>query len=412
MTKTFDVVIVGGGLVGASAAVALAQAGRSVAVVEAQARPHRSPSGSHAAARSSHDDRTLVINAASLNILSRLDLLPAPDSRCPITTIEVTRQGGFGKLTLNAADHGREEFGLVIVARELGHVALNALQTHERITEFCPDRLAGWTTHPDHVVLELDSGQQLRAQLLIGADGNDSSVRQQADLHCQRHAYGQSAMIFNVLPERPSRATAHERFTPQGPLALLPQPAGRMGVVWIDSDAAIDAAMGLDDQRLTERLQQRFGNGLGAFRRPGKRARYPLIRQRTARPVGERLVLIGNAANAVHPVSAQGFNLGLRDVAGLVDALQDQADPGNDEALAAYMRSRSADQDATVRYTDTLARAFTNPSGLARLATGLGIAVHAGLPGLRHRLVQAAMGFRHPIASLARPDSADGTSRS
>jgi len=401
--KAFEVVIIGGGLVGATMAVALARAGRSVAVVEAQARP-QTDSQPVRSAPSSHDDRTLVINAASLNILNRLELLPDATACCPISTIDITRQGGFGTLTLNAADHGRSEFGQVVVARELGRVALSALSAHHHVTEFCPDRLREWTSESDHLVITLESGTQLSAKLLIGADGNDSLVRGQAGLACQRHEYQQSAMIFNVVPERPSQSTAHERFTPQGPLALLPQPAGRLGVVWIDADKGIDQAMALDDQALCDQLHQRFGNSLGRFSQAGKRARYPLIRQRTPHPIGERVVVIGNAATAVHPVSAQGFNLGLRDVAGLIDALNEQNDPGSHEALSTYAQSRREDQAATVRYTDTLARAFTNPSRIARAASGLGLVAHAGLPGLRHRLVHAAMGFRHPVASLARPE--------
>lgn len=408
MSTRYDCVIIGGGLVGATTAVALARAGRSVALVEAQnrpaaKRPQAGPSEPDPPVRLSHDDRTLVINAASLNILSRLELLPDRAVRCPIETIEVTRQGGFGRLTMHAPDYGRSEFGQVIVARELGRVALSAVRQNDQITEFCPDRLEDWTLTPEGVQARLESGAVIQTRLLIGADGNDSSVRQQAALPCDRHGYGQSAMIFNVLPQRPTRSTAHERFTARGPLALLPQPEGRVGVVWIDSDAAIDDAMDLDDQTLCRELGERFGPAMGTFNTPGKRARYPLLRQRTPHPIAERVVVIGNAANAVHPVSAQGFNLGLRDVAGLVDAIGRHDDPGQPEALEAYAAVRRADQDATVRYTDTLARAFTNPSGLARLATGLGIMAHAGLPGLRHRLVHAAMGFRAPLASLARP---------
>ncbi|MEN1729335.1 MAG: FAD-dependent oxidoreductase [Pseudomonadota bacterium] len=400
MSERFDVIIVGGGLVGATAAVALARAGRRVAVIEAQNRP--GGSAAPQAAKPSHDDRTLVINAASLNILGHLQLLPEPAVRCPISSIRITRQGGLGNLTLNARDYGRDPFGQVIVAQELGRVALAALTEHEHIREYCPDRLIRWTTAADGVEVELESGQRLNSRLLIGADGNQSVVRQQAELTCLRHDYGQSAMIFNVRPQKPATGTAFERFTAQGPLALLPQPEGRMGVVWIDSTSAIDEAMGWDDDRLLGSLRQRFGPDLGRFEQAGKRARYPLVRQRTTVPIADRVVLIGNAANAVHPVSAQGFNLGLRDVAGLVDALADWDDLNLEQALQHYARQRAPDQDATVRYTDTLARAFTNPSGLARLASGLGLVAHAALPGLRHRLVQAAMGFRQPVSSLAR----------
>jgi 2-octaprenyl-6-methoxyphenol hydroxylase len=400
--KSFDIVIAGGGLVGAALAVGLSRAGFKVAVIEAASRS--------ADQQPSYDDRTLVINAASLNILSNLGLLPDELSRVPLIRIQVTRAGGFGHLKLDAADHGRDSFGAVIVARELGHVMLAALKRHDNITELCPASLDSFTVGKDRVEIALAGGEQLNASLLVGADGNHSRVREQAGLACQRHDYGQSAMTFNVMPGHVPQATAWERFTPEGPLALLPQPAGRLGVVWIDQTEGIDAAMDWTDDHLVERLTQRFGPSLGGFSRPGKRARYPLVRQRTPWPVAERLVVVGNAANAVHPVSAQGFNLGLRDVAGLVDTLTGASDPGQAALLENWARARQEDQEATVAYTDTLARAFTNPLPLAGLATSLGLAAHAGWPSLTRRLVRSAMGFREPVSTLAR-DLADKAER-
>ena len=392
--KPYDAAIVGGGLVGACLAVGLARAGHRVAVIEAVER--------QASDRPSYDDRTLVINLASLNILGNLDLLPASLERMPLRHIEVTRAGGLGHLRLTARDFEREQFGAVIVARELGNVLLEALEHHERIELFCPERLQAFQADSNGVDIALESGRSLTARLLVGADGNASRVRELAGLHCQRHDYDEAAMIFNVRPDHAPPATAWERFTSRGPLALLPQPGGRLGVVWIDQSKRIAAAMTAADDVLLKRLHAHFGAALGTFSDPGKRARYPLVRQRTPWPVGHRLVVVGNAANAVHPVSAQGFNLGLRDVGGLVDALGDANDRGMNERLVHYARARQADQDATVRYTDTLARAFTNPSVLARMAGGLGLAAHAGLPGLRRRLVHATMGFREPVCRLAR----------
>jgi len=392
--KPFDVAIVGGGLVGACLAVGLARSGRRVAVVEAVER--------QADDKPSYDDRTLVINLASLNILTNLGLLPDSLNRVPLRQIEVTRSGGFGHLDLTAREFGREQFGAVIVARELGMVLLDALEDHESIDLLCPERVQAFSTDSEGVDIELESGDSLSAGLLVGADGNASRVRELAGLHCQRHDYGQSAMIFNCRPDRASPGTAWERFTDRGPLALLPQPGGRVGVVWIDRNEAIDTAMDLSDDALMSQLHQRFGPSLGRFSGPGKRARYPLTRQRTPWPVSNRIVVVGNAANAVHPVSAQGFNLGLRDVGGLIDALAGAEDCGESGHLQLYARARQADQEATVRYTDTLARGFTNPSLLAQLAGGVGLAAHAALPGLKRRLVHAAMGFREPVCSLAR----------
>lgn len=391
--KDFDAIFAGGGLVGAAAAIGLARAGRKVAVIEAAERA--------ANQQPSYDDRTLVINAASLNILSSLGLLPDHLSRMPVRRIRITRAGGFGLLELRAADYQHEQFGAVIVARELGNVLLQTLRETPGVTELCPALLETFTIEPDHVRVRLGDGRQVYTRLLIGADGTRSRVRQIAGLASQHHDYGQSAMIFNVRPGRAVSDTAWERFTPQGPLALLPQPEGRLGVVWVDQTAAIDAAMRWDDETLITHLNRRFGRSLGGFSRPGKRACYPLVRQRTPRPVAERVVLIGNAANSVHPVSAQGFNLGLRDVAGLLEALDTHADIGTPEALADYADRRFEDQEATVRYTDTLARAFTNPSMLARFGAGLGLAAHAVVPGLSRRLVHAAMGFREPVSRMA-----------
>ncbi len=393
----FDVVFAGGGLVGAAAAVGLARAGRRVAVIEAaERRANHQPS---------YDDRTLVINAASLNILTALGLLPDDLTRTPVRRIRITRAGGFGLLELRAADYQRDRFGAVIVARELGNVLLKALSDTTGITELCPTTLETFTVEADHVRVRLGDGSRIRTRLLVGADGTRSMVRQIAGLESSHHDYGQSAMIFNVRPGRVLPDTAWERFTPQGPLALLPQPEGRLGVVWIDATAAIDQAMAWDDDTLISRLNRRFGTALGQFSQPGKRARYPLVQQRTRHPVAERVAVIGNAANSVHPVSAQGFNLGLRDVASLIEVLEKHEDPGSEQALSTYVERRRADQEATVRYTDTLARAFTNPSLLARAGTGLGLAAHAVVPALSRRLVQSAMGFREPVSRLARGEA-------
>lgn len=392
--REHDVVIAGGGMAGASLAVGLADRGFDVAVIE--------PVERDADEQPSYDDRTLVMNRASLNILARLGVLDDVLRRCPIRRIEVTRAGGFGRFGLVASDYGLDHFGAVIVARELGNRLLARLGGHASIVQYCPERLETFTRTDDAVTIRLASGTGLSARLLVAADGTRSAVRQAAGIAARMHDYRQSAMVFNVLAEPPSADVAHERFTPGGPLAFLPQPEGRYGVAWVDSNARIDEAMALPDGELLARLRQRAGPGFSGFERPGRRARYPLKLLRTEVPIGERVVAVGNAANTVHPVSAQGFNLGLRDVAALVEVLGDAHDPGAPVWLARYAQRRRADQAETVRYTDTLARAFTNPSLPFRIGTGLGLAAHALLPALRRQLVTAAMGFREPIPALAR----------
>lgn len=390
----FDVIIAGGGLAGSALAVGLARSGRRIALVEAAPR--------HSQSRPSFDDRTLVVNAASLNILANLGILDANLTICPLRRIEITRARAPGHLILDAGSYDCERFGAVIVARELGAAMLETLAGTDRITEFCPARIETFEAGPDGVKALLDDGSELTAALLVGADGTRSKIREQAGLASESHDYGQAAIIFNARPAHHRPDTAIERFTDRGPLALLPQPEGRVGVVWIDRAESIENIREWPDEELIARLDRHFGATLGAFTSPGKRAAYPLALQRTPRPVGRRVVVIGNAANTIHPVSAQGFNLGLRDVAGLIDRLEDRTDPGDPVVLAGYAEARRADQAATVRYTDTLARAFTNPSLAIRAGSSLGLAAHAAFPALSRRLVRSAMGFREPVSRLAR----------
>ncbi|MFN2333441.1 MAG: FAD-dependent monooxygenase [Wenzhouxiangellaceae bacterium] len=393
-----DIVIAGGGMAGASLAVGLARAGFDVAVIEAVARD--------ADHQPSYDDRTLVLNRASLNILQRLGILTPSLQRRPIRNIEITRAGGFGHVRLRAAEHSVDHFGAVAVARELGNRLLECLREANRMTEYCPQRLETFYHEQDHVIIRLGSGRQLQARLLVAADGTGSNVREAAGIVSTLHDYRQSAMIFNVLAQPPSADTAFERFTPRGPLALLPQPEGRYGVVWIDASDAIEQAMAWPDDELLAQLSRRAPAGFHGFEHAGRRARYPLKLLRTEVPVGQRVVAIGNAANTVHPVSAQGFNLGLRDVAGLIEVLDPQSarvdDPGAPDRLARYLQARRDDQAATVRYTDTLARVFTNPGALFRVGAAVGLTAHALLPGLERQLVASAMGFREPVSRLAR----------
>jgi len=388
-----DIVIAGGGMAGTSLAIGLADAGFDVALVEAVARSAR--------AQPSFDDRTLVLNRASLNILRALGAFDEQLTHCPIRRIDITRRGGFGHVCLRADAHGVDRFGAVVVARELGQrLAERALQAG--ITEYCPERVETLDCDDERARLRLASGTRIDAALAVAADGTGSALRQAAGIASTLHDYRQAAMIFNVLAEPASSDIAHERFTDHGPLALLPQPEGRYGVVWVDWRERVDEAMECSDDELVEVLSRNAGARFRAFSGPGRRTAYPLRLLRSPVPIGRRIVAVGNAANTVHPVSAQGLNLGLRDVAGLIEVLEGANDPGAPVWLARYVQLRKRDQADTVRYTDTLARAFTNPAAPFRIGAGLGLAAHALLPALQRRLVRSAMGFRTPLPRLAR----------
>jgi len=271
--------------------------------------------------------------------------------------------------------------------------------------EYCPAELASFTQDDDLVSISLSDGRTLTTKVLIGADGTHSRVRELAGMRCHAHDYGQTAMIFTTAPEHPTPDTAHERFTAQGPLAVLPLAKGRAGIVWIDQTEKVEDALTLSDDALAAQLQARLNSRLGAMRKLGKRATYPLVMRHTPTPVNRRVVVVGNAANAVHPVSAQGLNLGLRDAAMFIEVMTDliKQQPDSDPVtqLSRYAQLRAEDQAATVRYTDTLARGFAHPWPLARWVSGLGLAAHAAAPPLSRRLAQAAMGFRQPVSRLA-----------
>lgn len=388
-----DIVIAGGGLAGSSLAIGLAQTGFDVAVIEAIARDGEK--------QSNPDRRTLVLNRASLNILGRLGVLEDALVQQPIRRIEVGRAGGFGHVTLRASAHGLERFGSVIVASILGERLLDA-QRSAGVTEYCPERVETFQTVDDRVEIRLAGGTKIQAMLLVAADGTGSMVRQAAGIASRLHDYRQSALIFGVAARPESTDIAHERFTSDGPLAFLPQPGGRYGCVLVGPSAMIDEAREWSDERLLAEVGRKCSSALTEFSDPGSRSVYPLKLLRTEIPIADRVVAIGNAANTVNPVSAQGLNLGLRDVAGLIEVLESANDPGAPTWMARYLGLRRRDQAETVRYTDTLARAFTNSSLPFRWGTGIGLAAHALIPALQRRLVRSAMGFRESRLRMAR----------
>jgi 2-octaprenyl-6-methoxyphenol hydroxylase len=246
----------------------------------------------------------------------------------------------------------------------------------------------------------------LRTRLLVVSDGVNSKVREMLGIAVTRREYHQTALIANVTTAEPHRYTAYERFTPHGPLALLPLTQGRYSLVWTHEDKDVAATMQLDDAAFLRKLQAEFGYRQGEFIKVGQRATYPLVLQKSVCEVSRRAVLIGNASHALHPVAGQGLNLGLRDVATLADLLAEAAqtggDPGNAALLSAYEQRRQPDYAAVAQYTDTLVRVFSNdfaPLGHAR-AGGL-LAVDR-IPALRQWITRQSMGLNHQQARLSR----------
>ncbi len=410
MTKTdnnFDVVIVGGGLAGASLALALAGSPYRVAMIEA-VEPKTSE-------QPSYDDRTLAVAWTSCRILQTLgvwDELSA--SATAIKEIYVSELNRPGRVQLIAEDMGFESFGSVIEARAIGIGLIKRLESIPNLTRFCPAQLDTLETGDQEVVLNCLLGEEeisLTAKLVVAADGARSSIRQMLAIPTDTHDYQQTAVIANVTPEKPHKNRAFERFTQSGPVAILPHVGDRCGMVWTVPRGEEENLLELADEDLLEQLNRRVSQQtrdlLGGFVKLGRRSSYPLYLVQPKTNLASRVVLIGNAAHAIHPNSAQGFNLALRDAAALAETLIEQknGDVGHPSHLRAYDQWRQPDQQETIRYSDGLARLFANPGWLAGLVRSSGIVLHELVPPLKRKLALGAMGFRGRLPKLARGEN-------
>ncbi len=408
--KPFDVVIVGGGLVGASLACALAALRLRIALLEAV--PPR------AAAEPSFDDRTLALSASSCRILQGLGVWPLlQENATAIRQIQVSERGRPGRVVLKPQELGLDRFGNVVEARVFGAAIMHMLSAMEAVEFICPARVSTIECNAEsaRVRFVVDGhSRSLQARLLVGADGAESVVREALGIAVTRHDYGQTAVICNISTEKPHQGRAFECFTPTGPFALLPHVNGRCGLVW--SVASEDAAglLALPEEEFLQRGRSLFGSALGAWNKAGKRSAYPLRLVRAAEETRPRAVILGNAAHAIHPIGAQGFNLSLRDVAGLAEIIaaarerDPAADIGRADVLQAYSEWCAPDQSSTIAFSDGLVRLYANPTGLAAAARGIGLLAHALLPSLRRRLAIRAMGYGGRVPRLASGDPLGG----
>jgi 2-octaprenyl-6-methoxyphenol hydroxylase len=406
MGQEYDILIVGGGMVGASLACALSESPYRIAVLEA--RPYGAPG------QPSYDERTTALAYGSRRILEGLGLWGAlAGQAAPIRAIHVSQRGRFGATRLYAREEGVEALGYVAANRELGRALYARLSQLRNVTLIAPAEVRDLGVEPGHVTLGIVRGdgrsgeleQELRGGLVVAADGRDSVVRQRTGIAVEVRGYGQSAVVANVTPGRPHHDTAYERFTDTGPMALLPLEAGRCALVWTQAQERVDEYLDLSEGAFLAALQERFGWRLGRFERVGARAAYPLALVRATRVVDRRLALLGNAAHSLHPVAGQGFNLALRDVAALAEILSDCArsggDPGAGAVLDRYAHWRARDLDRTTAFTDMLARVFTSPMPLLSHLLGLGLVALDVCPPARHLLARLSMGVAGRLPRLA-----------
>ena len=400
MADEYDVLIAGGGLVGASLAIALDGGGLRVALAEAVApRADLMPS---------YDERNLALAGASVNALRALDVLDAAAPAQPIERIHVSRRGDFGSVRLDAKDMGLAAFGATIPARELGNALLRRLDRCNGLARLAPAELIAVGTHASHAAVRLrtpDGERDVQTRLLVGADGTESFVRRTLGIDVERHDYGQSAFVTTLTLDKPLDGAAYERFTDSGPVALLPLGSNRAGLVLSVPTAEAPRIGALDDDAFVAFVHERFGWRAGRFSRPGKRKAFPLARALASRTTAQRIVLVGNAAQTVHPVGAQGFNLGLRDALTLAELLRDTAetgaDPGADALLARHATRRANDRSATTRFSDDLVRLMSRDFAPLRLVRSLGFHALDRIAPLKRRFALRGMGFRGDTPLLA-----------
>jgi 2-octaprenyl-6-methoxyphenol hydroxylase len=398
----FDVLVVGGGLVGASLACALASANMRVGVVEAVPL-EKEPS--------SYDDRSLALSLGSQRILETLGLWShLGDSVGPIREVHVSQGGQFGAMRFRAQDEGVPALGYVSNARTLGEALRAGLAQHPELTLISPARVVGVFAEEGRIRAGLSGAaasiQTVRAQLLVAADGAHSTVRNLLGLAVVERDYGERAIAAKVTPTVDHRGTAYERFSDRGTVALLPLKKGQCGLIWTLPSEEAETLLDLDEAPFLNALSQVFGSRLGHFTGVGHRVQYPLRLVSSKVQIASRAVIIGNAAHTLHPIAAQGFNLGLRDAAALAEVLvaarRSGQDLGSQAVLKRYLDARHHDQRSVTLFTDTLARVFSVRSPWVAALRGLGLLGMDVLPCVKHGLARRAMGLAGRQLRLAR----------
>lgn len=395
-TTHFDLIIVGGGMVGASLACALQNTPLKIVVIEAFAvNSDQQPS---------YDDRGIALSYGSQRIFEAMGLWSqlAPHSTA-IANIHVSDRGHFGATRLSAQAENVPALGQVITARSMGKVLNQALSQQNNLEMICPAKVMSLKQHSDFVELILNDDRCLSSKLVIAADGGNSTIRKLLGLGALERDYQQTAITANITPERQHQGRAFERFTDSGPIALLPMSDNRCSLVWTVKTGDETDILKLSDHDFLAQLQDRFGYRLGKLMQVGQRNSYPLKLMQADQTVQQRIVLVGNAAHSLHPIAGQGFNLGLRDVAALADVLTTKNnDCGDAELLHDYKQWRQGDQDNVIETTDTLVKLFSNNNPLLGHIRGAGLTLVDAIPPAKHWLAQKSMGLARKQPRLGR----------
>lgn len=409
----YDLIIIGGGLVGASLACALAQSESSLHIAIIEAFPFKSDNSEYQPA---FDARSVALSYTSKQVFEGMGLWTSMNKLgvAEIKKIHISDRGHAGITRLNAEDENVDALGYVAETRVIGKALFEILNKQKNIRLIAPAELKNYETTKNIATVMVDiDGQssKLTTKLIVAADGGNSLVRRLSGVRIKQRNYEQSAIIANVATDKPHQNQAFERFTDSGPLALLPMAAtekekNRYSLVWTIRRAEQESMMSWDNEIFLKKLQARFGDRAGQFISVSARHVYPLSLMRAQEHVRERLAIIGNAAHTLHPVAGQGFNLGLRDVAALsqviVDAVRENKDIGDLTILQTYANWRKRDHIQTAMATDSLVRIFSNNFLPLAAVRNLGLVMVDLVPPLKKIFARHAMGFVGKLPRLGR----------
>lgn len=379
----YDLLISGGGPVGLTLALGASQLGLEVLVVEKSVETH-TPAPSF-------DGRMLALNKSSMQLFEQVELYPrlAP-KLTPIQHVHVSQQGYLGVTTLHAEEQGVEALGYSVLGRDLGEALASAVQQHGRITLLRPAEISAFTQDDTQVSVHIGE-QTVSTALLVGADGTASTVRQQLGWPLEAKAYGSYAILAQVETYLPHENWAYERFTVEGPVALLPHQTHHHKAVMVVPAEQKEDILALSDQAYLAAFTDKMGPRCGGFKAASPRLAYPLQEAYVPRVAEGRVAIMGNASHTQHPVAAQGLNLGLRDVADYLAYLKQPQALSMPTWLQGYEVKRQRDHQAVMGMTDSLIALFQLPQPLAGHLRGVGLMGLELLPRLKRRLARFGM---------------------
>lgn len=397
-----DILIAGGGLNGSTMALALADTGFSVTIVDALPIPTRSDAR--------FDGRSYALALASQRLLEAIGIWPGvADNSQPILEIKITdgRAGQGPSPFMLHFDHAEIEegpMGYVVEDRYLRLALLDAMEAHSGITHLAGETLVAQEVGAASIKVSLASGTSISAKLLLGSDGRKSGTAERAGIKRSGWSYGQTALVTAIAHEKPHHGIAHQFFMPPGPLAILPLTGNRSSIVWTEDTQTAAGIQALDDAEYLDSLRPKFGSFLGDIALAGTRFTYPLDLTLADDFIAPRLALLGDAAHGVHPIAGQGLNLGLRDVGALAEVLTLARRRGEDigaaDVLARYQSWRRFDTATLAVATDAFNRLFSNDNSTLRLGRDLGLGLVNALPGLRRRFIREAAGLTGDLPKL------------